>query len=178
LTGSNDSARLKNDITCSWKRRRRRSCACRVDLEVVGNAVAGQRIVQRAAGVDAQAVPVDDVDRNRAILPQVPDALIEKRWRRLGALVLGERRQEKQRHSRAVEEVNDPRASALPAAFETPPQFAKTARSQNQITCHRVSRQIQDECCSLVVVHQLVDAPNEFRCLDDRDEGLRRHTSV
>ena len=67
-------------------------------------------------------------------------------------------------------------ASALPRPSR--PHRSLTAHSRNQITSRRVLREMQNECSSLVVVHQLVDAPNEFRCLDDRDTRLRCHTSV
>lgn len=74
--------------------------------------------------------------------------------------------------------MNDPRASALAAAFQTPPQFANTARSRNQITSRRILREIQDEGGSLVIVHQLVDAPDELGRFDDCDERRRHSTSV
>jgi hypothetical protein len=69
-----------------------------------------------------------------------------------------------------VEEVNDPRPSALAASFQAPTKLPNAARSRNQVTSRRVRREICNERLALVIIQQFLSATNELGRLNDGDE--------
>ncbi len=71
--------------------------------------------------------------------------------------------------------VDDPRSPALAPSGHSPPEFPKSSRSDHEVACRRIIRDIIHQRVVLLLAHQFSNERQKFGNLDDRDRDRFRH---